>query len=215
LRPDLSPGGARHVVLAVVAVGVLAATGAACRQDMHDQPKIKAYRESDFFGDRRGMRPIPEGTVARGFLQDDDLLYTGKVNGQPVDEFPFQVTRPVLERGHERFNIYCAPCHGRTGLGNGMVVQRGYKPPPSLHDDRIRQQAVGYYYDVMTNGFGAMPDYRAQVAPEDRWAIAAYIRALQYSQRATVNDVPEAKRTSLDHPQPVHAAEPVGHGGSH
>ena len=202
-------------MLAVVAVGVLAATGAACRQDMHDQPKIKAYRESDFFGDRRGMRPIPEGTVARGFLQDDDLLYTGKVNGQPVDEFPFQVTRPVLERGHERFNIYCAPCHGRTGLGNGMVVQRGYKPPPSLHDDRIRQQAVGYYYDVMTNGFGAMPDYRAQVAPEDRWAIAAYIRALQYSQRATVNDVPEAKRTSLDHPQPVHAAEPVGHGGSH
>jgi len=194
---------------------LLVLSGAACRQDMHNQPKIKAYREADFFGDRRGMRPIPEGTVARGFLQDDDLLYTGKVNGQPVDEFPFQVTRSVLDRGHERFNIYCSPCHGRTGLGNGMVVQRGYKPPPSLHDDRIRQQAVGYYYDVMTNGFGAMPDYRSQVAPEDRWAIAAYIRALQYSQRATVNDVPEAKRTSLDHPQPAHAAEPVGHGGSH
>jgi len=203
-------------VLAFAAFVALASLGgAACRQDMHDQPKVTAYRESDFFGDRRGMRPIPEGTVARGFLQDDDLLFTGKVNGQAVDEFPFQVTKAVLDRGHERFNIYCSPCHGRTGLGNGMVVQRGYKPPPSFHDERIRTQAVGYYYDVMTNGFGAMLDYRAQVAPEDRWAIAAYIRALQYSQRATVNDVPEAKRTSLDHPQPAHAAEPVGHGGSH
>jgi len=199
--------------LLVLALVLLPAAGAACRQDMHDQPKIKAYRESDFFGDRRGMRPIPEGTVARGFLQDDDLLYTGKLGGKPVDEFPFQITKPVLDRGHERFNIYCSPCHGRTGLGNGMVVQRGYKPPPSFHDERIRTQAVGYYYDVMTNGFGAMPDYRAQVAPEDRWAIAAYIRALQYSQHATVNDVPEAKRASLDNPGAAHAAAPAGHGG--
>jgi mono/diheme cytochrome c family protein len=199
--------------LLVLALVLLPMAGAACRQDMHDQPKVTAYRESDFFGDRRGMRPIPEGTVARGFLQDDDLLFTGKVNGQPVDEFPFQVTKAVLDRGHERFNIYCSPCHGRTGLGNGMVVQRGYKPPPSFHDERIRTQAVGYYYDVMTNGFGAMPDYRAQVAPEDRWAIASYIRALQYSQRATVNDVPEANRASLDNPGAAHAAAPAGHGG--
>jgi len=199
--------------LLVLALVLLPMAGAACRQDMHDQPKVTAYRESDFFGDRRGMRPIPEGTVARGFLQDDDLLFTGKVNGQPVDEFPFQVTKAVLERGHERFNIYCSPCHGRTGLGNGMVVQRGYKPPPSFHDERIRTQAVGYYYDVMTNGFGAMPDYRAQVAPEDRWAIASYIRALQYSQHATVNDVPDANRASLDNPGAAHAAAPAGHGG--
>jgi mono/diheme cytochrome c family protein len=198
------------------ALAVAALTGAACRQDMHDQPKIKAYREADFFGDRRGMRPIPEHTVARGFLQDDDLLFTGKVNGQPADEFPFQVTKAVLERGRERYGIYCTPCHGSAGLGNGMIVQRGYKPPPSFHEERIRTQAVGYYYDVMTNGFGAMPDYRAQVAPEDRWAIAAYIRALQYSQRASVNDVPQAKRAALDNPA---AAEPApaapGHGGSH
>ena len=191
-------------VLAVFTAGVLAAAGAACRQDMHDQPKIKAYRESDFFGDRRGMRPIPEGTVARGFLQDDDLLYTGKVNGQAVDEFPFQVTRPVLERGHERFNIYCSPCHGRTGLGNGMVVQRGYKPPPSLHDDRIRQQAVGYYYDVMTNGFGAMPDYRMQLSARDRWSVVAYIRALQLSQHAATSDVPGGDPTKAQPP----AAQP-------
>jgi mono/diheme cytochrome c family protein len=174
---------------------------------MHDQPKIKAYGEADFFADRRGTRPIPEGTVARGFLNDDDLMYAGKVNGQFVDEFPSPVTRTTLERGRERFNIYCTPCHGRTGLGNGMVVQRGYKPPPSLHEERIRTLAVGFYFDVMTNGFGAMPDYRAQVTPEDRWAIAAYIRALQYSQRATVNDVPADKRTALDHPA---TAAPAG-----
>lgn len=182
--------------------------------DMQDQPKIKAYREAEFFGDRRGMRTIPEGTVARGFLQDDDLLYTGKVNGQAVDEFPFQITKTVLERGRERFNIYCSPCHGRTGLGNGMIVQRGFKPPPSFHEEKIRTQAVGYYFDVMTNGFGAMQDYRAQVAPEDRWAIAAYIRALQYSQRASVDDVPADRREALDHPEAARPS-PAGGGEAH
>jgi mono/diheme cytochrome c family protein len=201
--------------LILLVVAALALTGAACRQDMHDQPKIKAYRASDFFGDGRGMRPLPEGTVARGDLRDDDLLYTGKVNGQPVDEFPFEVTRAVLERGHDRFNIYCSPCHGRTGLGNGMIVQRGLKPPPSFHEDRVQKLAVGYYFDVMTNGFGVMQDYRAQVAPEDRWAIAAYIRALQYSQHATVDDVPEANRASLDHPAAAGTMAPAEHGGSH
>jgi mono/diheme cytochrome c family protein len=231
LRPELSPGlkprrytatkprryaGKMGTVPIFLALVLLSLTGAACRQDMQDQPKIKAYREAEFFGDRRGMRPIPEGTVARGFLNDDDLLYTGKVNGQPVDEFPFQVTKAVLERGHDRFNIYCSPCHGRTGLGNGMIVQRGLRPPPSFHDDKIRNQAVGYYFDVMTNGFGVMQDYRAQVVPEDRWAIAAYIRALQYSQRATVNDVPADRRAALDNPELAHeAAAPAGHGGSH
>jgi mono/diheme cytochrome c family protein len=206
----------RGRAVACAALVALSLAGAGCRQDMHDQPKIKAYRGSDFFGDGRGMRPIPDGTVARGFLQDDDLLYTGKVNGQPVDEFPFQVTKAVLDRGHERFNIYCAPCHGRAGLGNGMIVQRGLKPPPSFHEERVRTLTVGYYFDVMTNGFGVMQDYRAQVAPEDRWAIAAYIRALQYSQRASVADVPEAKRASLDHPEAAAPAAPAaGHGGAH
>ena len=168
---------------------------------MHDQPKIKAYREAEFFADRRGMRPIPENTVARGFLNDDDHLFTGKVNGQFTDEFPFQVTREVLQRGHDRFGIYCTPCHGQTGMGNGMVVQRGFRPPPSFHTEQIRNQPVGYWYDVMTNGFGAMPDYRAQVAPEDRWAIAAYIRALQLSQRATTADVPADRVSELNAPQ--------------
>jgi mono/diheme cytochrome c family protein len=200
---------------ALFALGLLASvSGAACRQDMHDQPKVKAYREADFFADRRGTRPLPEGTVPRGFLQDDDLMFTGKVNGQFVNEFPFQVTKAVLERGQQRFNIYCTPCHGRLGFGNGMVVQRGYRPPPSLHDEKIRNQAVGYWYDVMTNGFGAMPDYKAQVAPEDRWAIAAYIRTLQYSQRAPLADVPEPMRATLDHPVRSET-RPAGEHSSH
>jgi mono/diheme cytochrome c family protein len=210
MRPGLKPRTCVVVLLALVA-------GAACRQDMHDQPKVTAYGEADFFGDRRGMRPIPEGTVARGFLQEDDLLHTGKVDGKPVDEFPFPVTKAVLDRGHDRFDIFCSPCHGRSGLGNGMIVQRGLKPPPSLHEERVRTLAAGYYFDVMTNGFGAMQDYRAQVAPEDRWAIAAYIRALQYSQRASVADVPEANRAALDGPPAATPAAPpaAGHGGSH
>jgi mono/diheme cytochrome c family protein len=186
---------------------------AACRQDMHNQPKIKAYREADFFADRRGMRPLPENTVARGFLNEDDHLFTGKVNGQFTDEFPFQVTRQVLQRGHDRFSIYCTPCHGQTGMGNGMVVQRGYRPPPSFHTEQIRKQTVGYWFDVMTNGFGAMPDYRAQVAPEDRWAIAAYIRALQLSQSATTADVPPDRMAELDAPPRATTEPAVGESG--
>jgi mono/diheme cytochrome c family protein len=207
-------------VAMLVACGLLLAAGAACRQDMHDQPKIKVYREAEFFADRRGTRPIPENTVARGFLNDDDHLFTGKVDGRFTDEFPFQVTREVLQRGHDRFSIYCTPCHGQTGMGNGMVVQRGFRPPPSFHTDRIRQQPVGYWFDVMTNGFGAMPDYRAQVAPEDRWAIAAYIRALQLSQRATTADVPPESLKELNAPPAPTTPPAVGHsgpeaGGSH
>ena len=198
----------------LVACALSLGAGAACRQDMHDQPKIKAYREADFFADRRGTRPIPEHTVARGFLNDDEHLFTGKVNGQYTDQFPFQVTRDVLQRGHDRFSIYCTPCHGQTGMGNGMVVQRGFRPPPSFHTETIRKQTVGYWFDVMTNGFGAMPDYRAQVAPEDRWAIAAYIRALQLSQRATRADVPADKISELDAPQGPTAPPPVSHPGS-
>lgn len=190
-------------------VGGLVLSGAACRQDMHDQPKIKAYREAEFFPDSRGGRSIPEGTIPRGFLQDDEHLYTGKVNGQFTDEFPFQVTRDVLERGRDRFAIYCTPCHGQTGMGNGMVVQRGFRPPPTFHSDQIRKQTVGYWFDVMTNGFGAMPDYRAQVSPEDRWAVAAYIRALQLSQHATTADVPPDKLSELAAPSKP-AAHPSG-----
>jgi mono/diheme cytochrome c family protein len=190
----LSPAG-------VAALIVLALACAGCRQDMHDAPRVEAYEATDAFPDGRGNRPPVEGTVARGHLNDDELLYTGKVNGQLVDEFPFPVTKAVLERGRERFDIYCSPCHGQSGTGNGMIVSRGLRPPPSYHDEKLRTQPVGHFFDVMTNGFGAMQDYRAQVDVNDRWAIAAYIRALQYSQRATVADVPPDKRPALDAPQ--------------
>jgi cytochrome c len=184
--------------LAVVVVAALGLAG--CRQDMHDAPRVEPYEASDAFADGQGNRPIVEGTVARGQLYEDELLHTGKIDGQFVDQFPFQVTRDVLERGQERFNAFCTPCHGRTGLGNGMIVSRGLRPPPSFHEEKIRTQQVGYYFDVMTNGFGAMLDYRAQVSVEDRWAIAAYIRALQYSQRAPLSDVPADRRPELDAP---------------
>lgn len=168
-----------------------------CRRDMQDQPKFIALRPSSFFIDGRSERPLVEGTVARGHLQADTVFYTGKAGDKPVDAFPFPITRDVLNRGQERFNIYCSPCHDRLGYGNGMVVQRGYKHPPSYHIDRLRQVPVGYIFDVITNGFGAMPDYAAQVAPADRWAIVAYVRTLQYSQNASVNDVPPEARAEL------------------
>jgi mono/diheme cytochrome c family protein len=177
---------------------VLAVVVSACRQDMHDQPKYNALQESAFFADAQSARPLVAGTVARGQLNDDPLLYTGKQGNADATVFPFPITEPVMARGQERFNIYCSPCHGRTGLGDGMVVRRGYRRPPSFADDRLRQAPVGHFFDVMTNGFGAMPDYAAQVKPSDRWAIAAYIRALQLSAHATLADIPAADRPRLD-----------------
>ena len=162
----------------------------ACRQDMFDQPRTRPLRRSEFFGDGRSARPPVAGSVARGQLHDDPHLYTGRVNGALVTTFPFPVSREVLERGHERYNIFCAPCHDRVGNGNGMVVRRGFRAPPSFHIDRLRAAPAGHYFDVITNGFGAMPDYAAQIPAHDRWAIIAYIRALQLSQRAAPADVP-------------------------
>lgn len=158
---------------------------AGCRQDMHDQPRFKPLAESDFYADQRSARPPVEGTVARGQLHEDAYFYTGKIGANPGDYMPFPVTADVLERGRERFNIYCAPCHSRLGDGQGMVVKRGYKQPPTYHQERLRKAPLGYFFDVMTNGFGAMPDYAAQIQPRDRWCIVAYIRALQLSQNAT------------------------------
>jgi mono/diheme cytochrome c family protein len=175
---------------------VLSATG--CRQDMHDQPKYQPLEQSSFFLDEQASRsPVP-GTVARGELQDDALLYTGKVDGSDALMFPFRIDDSVMARGQQRFNIYCSPCHGRTGMGDGMVVQRGYRRPPSFADERLRQAPIGHFFDVMTNGFGAMPDYAAQIRPTDRWAIAAYVRALQLSAHATIDDVPVAERGRLE-----------------
>jgi mono/diheme cytochrome c family protein len=180
------------------AVLLAAAALAGCRQDMQNQPKYIPLRPSGFFDDGRSERPLINGTVARGHLNDDTVYYTGKgPDGKPVDTFPFPVTKEIVARGQERFNVYCAPCHDRTGSGDGMIVKRGYAKPPSYHIDRLRQAPDGHFYDVITSGFGAMPDYAAQIPPHDRWAIVAYIRALQLSQNASVNDVPAAQRASL------------------
>lgn len=179
------------------ALAALALLATACYQKMAENPRYDPLEPSSFFADGSSARPLPADTVARGHLRDDPLLFTGKVNNEPVDQFPFPVTREVLLRGQERFNIYCAPCHGLTGDGDGMVVQRGFSRPPSYHTDRLRQAPVGHFFDVMTNGFGVMPSYAAQIPVRDRWAIAAYIRALQLSQHASLEDVPPDARQQL------------------
>jgi mono/diheme cytochrome c family protein len=185
-------------------LAVLALAG--CRQDMHDQPRFKPLAMSDFYADLRSSRNPVEGTVARGQLRDQDpYFYTGKLGANPGDYMPFAVTADVLARGQERFNIYCAPCHSRLGDGNGMIVQRGYRHPPTYHQDRLRKAPLGYFFDVMTNGFGAMPDYSAQIPPRDRWCIVAYIRALQLSQNAASSDVPSGQQVPSP---PLRFAEP-------
>jgi cytochrome c len=169
---------------------------------MHDAPRYEALEESDFFADKRAMRPIPEGTVARGNLRDDDVFYTGMQAGAPVERIPMPLTLAVVDRGRERYNIYCAPCHDRLGNGQGMIVRRGFSAPPSLHSERLRQAPLRHFFEVMTNGYGAMPDYAAQVSPHDRWAIAAYMQALQLSQHASLTDVPEEARQQLQDQSP-------------
>jgi mono/diheme cytochrome c family protein len=179
-----------------MALLAIAVTG--CRQDMHDAPRYEVFEANNGFADSRASRTAPAGTVARGFLRDDEALYTGKINGQLVDAVPFAITHDDLRRGQERFGIYCTPCHGQLGDGNGMVVQRGLRQAASYHQDRLRQERIGYFFDVATNGFGAMQGYAEQVPVRDRWLIAAYIRALQLSQNASVNDVPTDRRGDLD-----------------
>ena len=168
-----------------------------CRQDMHVQPKYVPEAPSAFFADGRSVRQPVEGSVPRGELRTDELLYTGRVNGVVADLFPFPITAADLARGRERYNIYCSPCHDYTGSGNGMIVQRGFPSPPSLHLDRLRQAPAGHFFEVITNGVGLMYSYAARVAPEDRWRIAAYIRALQLSQRGALTDVPAAQAGPL------------------
>jgi len=182
----------------VLSVATLALVG--CRQDMHNQPKVKPLRESDFYADKRSARPIVPGTVPQGQLEEDSYYYTGKVGNNYATEFPFPVTEQVLRRGQERFNIYCSPCHSAIGDGNGMIVARGFKKPPSYHTDRLRNAPVGHFFDVITNGFGAMGDYSQQISVQDRWAIVAYIRALQLSQAATRADVPPGSSISNQPP---------------
>ena len=174
----------------------------ACRIDMHVQPKQNPLSRSDFFPDQRSERPPVEGTVARGQLHEDTYFYTGKLGNNPGDYMPFPVTKEVLERGRERYNIFCAPCHSRVGDGNGFVPSRGFaRKPPSYHIPRLQKAPLGYFYDVMTNGFGIMPDYASQIPPRDRWNIVAYIRALQLSQSATMADVPAGQPVPSEPPQ--------------
>ncbi len=185
-------------------LAVLALAG--CRQDMHDQPRFKPLAMSDFYTDLRSARPPVEGTVARGQLHEDSYFYTGKVGNNPGDYLPFPATQEVLARGQQRFNIYCAPCHSRVGDGNGMIVKRGFKAPPSYHIERLQKAPLGYFFDVMTNGFGVMPSYAAQIPERDRWCIVAYIRALQLSQHATSADVPAGQKMPSE--PPVFRGEP-------
>jgi len=175
-------------VLLSLALLPLLTTG--CRLDMHDQPKYKPFRASKFFDDGRASRQSVAGTVARGHLEDDEWMYAGRKEGQWAAELPLPVDAALLARGRERYDIYCSPCHARTGDGDGMIVRRGYRRPPSLHDERLRAVPAGHLFDVMTRGFGAMPDYAQQIAARDRWAIVAYIRALQLSRNARIEDVP-------------------------
>lgn len=174
---------------------------AGCRQDMHDNPRHEPLEASRVYADQSASRALVEGAVPRGFLNDDDFLNTGQVDGVAAKEFPFAITRADLDRGEDRFNIYCAPCHSRVGDGLGMIVQRGYRQPPSFHIDRLRDAPPGYMFDVITRGFGVMPDYRSQIAVRDRWAIVAYVKALQLAQHATEADVPEADRGKLNAPE--------------
>jgi len=173
-----------------------------CQQQMADQPRYEPLRRSAFFDDGSSARPPVPDTVARGHLDADEAFYTGKTKGALVGTLPFPLTGEVLRRGEDRFNVFCAPCHDRTGSGDGMIVQRGFRRPPSYHIDRLRQAPIGHFFDVMTHGFGSMPDYTDQVPARDRWAIAAYIRALQLSRNATLADVPPQERQRLQGEKP-------------
>jgi hypothetical protein len=204
----LRPGRAL-TLLALSAISLIVG----CRQDMQDQPKMIPQRGSAFYADHRGARPQIVNTVARGQLQEDSYFYTGVIQGangyrEEQNVMPFPVTMQVLERGQERFNVYCTPCHSRVGNGLGEIVERGYKPAANLHDQVRRTQPISHYFYVMTHGYGAMPDYREQLTPEDRWAVAAYIRALQLSQAASASDVPSGVQVQSlknlappDHPE--------------
>jgi mono/diheme cytochrome c family protein len=212
-----------------------------CRRDMQDQPKMKPYRSTTFFGDGLSARPLIEGTIPRGYLRADTAFYTGKksklLNGTPapsptpagpkptasapggaaqtaasypddVETFPFPITEEIVTRGRERYNIYCSVCHGLTGDGDGMIVRRGFRRAASFHDDRLRQAPVGHYFDAITNGWGAMPSYAAQITAQDRWAIIAYVRALQLSQPTPKAQPPASQPSSAPTPAPANGGHP-------
>jgi Cytochrome C oxidase, cbb3-type, subunit III len=205
-RPRLSGRAKLDRAISGLALVAAIAVWSGCRLDMHVQPKQNPLSRSDFYPDQRSARPLVEGTIARGQLHEDTYFYTGKIGDNPGDVMPFPVTKEVLERGRERYDIFCAPCHSRVGDGNGFIPSRGFtRMPPSYHTPRLQKAPLGYFFDVMTNGFGIMPDYASQVSPEDRWKIVAYIRALQLSQNASMEDVPQGQKVPS---QPPKFAEP-------
>jgi hypothetical protein len=181
---------AKILLIGFVAAFLLLASS--CRQKMAQQPRYQPFEPSSFFDDGTSARPLMPGTVPRSY-KNDEQFYTGKLNGSLVDTFPFPITEEVMKRGQERFNIFCSPCHSRLGDGQGMIVKRGFMSPPSFHSERLRKAPIGHFFDVITNGYGAMHSYASRVPPKDRWAIIAYIRALQLSQNATIADVPEGE----------------------
>ena len=186
--------GAVHFLIGAAVVLLMVVPGCT---DMYDNQKMKPLEESRFFPDHLSARPPVEGTVPRGHTTLDEHLYTGKVGGKFVDQFPFPITAEILKRGHDRFDIFCSPCHGRLGDGSGMIVQRGFPKPNSFSTDSVAAKAVGQYFDVITNGFGRMYSYAPSIPVDDRWAIVAYIRALQYSRHVPVADLKQADRAAL------------------
>ena len=168
------------------------------KEDMVVQPRVKPYQESDFFVDGQASRPLVAGTIARGQLRLDHVYFQGKLGDLLVDKIPAKVDRALLQRGQERYNIYCSPCHSRLGDGRGMIVQRGFPPPPSFHEQRLLDAPSGHYFNVITKGYGAMYSYASRIPTDDRWAIVAYIRALQLSQHAVLDDVPAQERPRLE-----------------
>ena len=197
MSPGKNRGARRASLMAMMLVAGLALAACRPQQQMADQPAYRPLESSDFYEDGMSSRKPVDGTIARGHLRDDSLLYTGRTGGAPSALYPFEITRAGLERGRERFQIFCAPCHGQTGQGDGMIVRRGYRRPPSYHTDRLRELPAGHFYDVMTNGFGVMPSYAAQVPVRDRWLIAAYVRTLQLSQNAPAEVLPAEERAKL------------------
>jgi len=176
---------------------LLVAPVVSCRQDMYDEPRYEPLESSPLFDDGASARPLPPGTVPVGHLRDDDHLDRGLVAGEPAPDLPLTLTPELLARGRRQFNTFCSPCHGAAGYGDGMVARRGFPPPPSFHQPRLRAATPGYLFDVITNGYGIMYSYAARLKPEDRWAVAGYVKALQLSQHARLDDVPESERPRL------------------
>lgn len=188
----------QHSTRWIVAAIAHALLVAGCHRDMYDQPRLDTLESSTFFKDGRAARPRVPGTVVYQAPWPGDVRYTGRAQGELATEIPLEVNAALLKRGRQRFEIFCSNCHSRTGDGDGMIVQRGYTQPPTFHSDRLRRAPVGHLFEVMTNGFGVMPSYATQTSADDRWAIAAYVRALQWSRHATVEDLTPEQRTRLE-----------------